>query len=222
MTPQVLGTLSTTFRIFDFCTFYIGFPSYPLRELLSGSEGAYISLVGIQTAQYTTPPSFLQKYAFWRFPIFQNQENSRKTSRKGPYTLLWSLKGPSTTLVGMQTAQDTSVSIFFVTDVRHAFVTVYILLESENSRKSSGKPYFTAGLGVRIQPRTLWWISILFRTPWQPHSESGGTLFVQKMPVSALQGTVTHASPPPPPNKPLPTPIRSIQRLLGQPSQMNN
>ena len=70
----------------------------------------------------------------------------------------------------MQTA------IFFVTDVRHAFVTVYILLESENSRKSSGKPYFTAGLGVRIQPRTLWWISILFRTPWQPHTVSNEQL----------------------------------------------
>ena len=100
------------------------------------------------------------KYAFWRFPIFQNQENSRKTSRKGPYTLLWSLKGPSTTLMDMQTAQDTSVSIFFVTDVRHAFVSVHILLEWEISRKSSGKAYFTAVLGVRIQPRTLWWIII--------------------------------------------------------------
>ena len=80
----------------------MGFPSNSLRELLSGSEGAYSSLVGIQTAQYTPPPSFLQKYAFWRFPIFQNQEKSRKSSRKGPYTLLWSLEGPSTTLVDMQ------------------------------------------------------------------------------------------------------------------------
>ena len=52
------------------------------------------------------------------------------------------------------------VSAFFVTDVRHAFVSVHILLEWEISRKSSGKPYFTAVLGVRIQPRTLWWISI--------------------------------------------------------------
>ena len=52
-------------------------------------------------------------------------------------------------------------------------------------------------LGVRIQPRTLWWISILFRTPWQPHSESGGTHFLQKMSVSALQGTVTHSRNPP-------------------------
>ena len=197
----------------------MGFPSNLLTELLSGSEGAYSSLVGIQTAQYTPPSSFLQKYAFWRFLIFQNQEISRKTSRKGPCTLLWSLKGPSTTLVDMQTAQDTSVSTFLVTDVRHASVSVHILLEWEISRKSSGKPYFTAVLGVTIQSRTLWWISILFRTPWQPHSESGGTLFVQKMPVSALQGTVTHARNPRPP---LPTPIRSIQRLLGQPSQMNN
>jgi len=175
--------------------------------------------VGIQTAQYTPPPSFLKKYAFLKFPIFQNQENSRKSSRKGPYTLLWSLEGPSTTLVDMQTAQDTLVSAFFVTDVRHAFVAVHILLEWEISRKSSGKAYFTAVLGVRIQPRTLWWISILFRTPCQPHSKSGGTHFLQKMSVSALQGTVTHARNPHPP---LPTPIRTIQRLLGQPSQMNN
>ena len=43
VTPQVLGTLSTTFRIFDFRTFYIGFPSNLLRELLSGSKGAYSS-----------------------------------------------------------------------------------------------------------------------------------------------------------------------------------
>ena len=122
VTPQVLGTLSTTFWIFDFRTFYIGFPSNLLRKFLSGSQAAYSSLVDSQTAQYTPPPSFLQKYAFWRFPIFQNQENSRKTLRKGPYTLLWSLEGPSTTLVDMQTAQDTLVSAFFVTDVRHAFV----------------------------------------------------------------------------------------------------
>ena len=90
------------------------------------------------------------------------------------------------------------VSAFFVTDVRHAFVSVHILLEWEISRKSSGKAYFTAVLGVRIQPRTLWWISILFRTPCQPHSKSGGTHFLQKMSVCALQGTVTHASNPPP------------------------
>ena len=90
------------------------------------------------------------------------------------------------------------VSAFFVTDVRHAFVAVHILLEWEISRKSSGKAYFTAVLGVRIQPRTLWWISILFRTPCQPHSKSGGTHFLQKMSVSALQGTVTHARNPPP------------------------
>ena len=81
----------------------------------------------------------------------------------------------------------TLVSAFFVTDVRHAFVSVHILLEWEISRKSSGKPYFTAVLGVTIQSRTLWWISILFRTPWQPHSESGGTHFFQKMSASALQ-----------------------------------
>ena len=110
-------------------------------------------------------------------------------------------------------------SAFFVTGVRHAFVAVHILLEWEISRKSSGKAYFTAVLGVRIQPRTLWWISILFRTPCQPHSKSGGTHFLQKMSVSALQGTVTHDRNPHPP---LPTPSRSIQRLLGQPSQMNN
>jgi len=154
--------------------------------------------VGIQTAQYTPPPSFLKKYAFLKFPIFQNQEKSKKSSRKGPYTLLWSLEGPSTTLVDMQTAQDTLVSAFFVTDVRHAFVAVHILLEWEISRKSSGKAYFTAVLGVRIQPRTLWWISILFRTPCQPHSKSGGTHFLQKISVSALQGTVTHARNPQP------------------------
>ena len=154
--------------------------------------------MGIQTALYTPPPSFLKKSALLRFPIFQNQENSRKTSRKGPYTLLWSLKGPSTTLMDMQTAQDTSVSAFLVTDVRHASVSVHILLEWEISRKSSGKTYFTAVLGVTIQPRTLLWISILFTTPWQPHSESGGTHFLQKMSASALQGTVTHARKPPP------------------------
>ena len=179
----------------------MGFPSNLLRELFSGSEGAYSSVVGIQTAQYTPPSSFLKKYAFLKFPIFQNQEKSRKSSRKGlVYTLLWSLEGPPTTLVDMQTVQDTLVSAFFVTDdvVRHAFVSVYILLEWEISRTSSGKSYFTAVLGVRIQPRTLWWISILFRTPWQPHSESGGTHFLQKMSASALQGTVTHARNPPP------------------------
>ena len=71
-------------------------------------------------------------------------------------------------------------------------------LNGEISRKSSGKPYFTAVLGVRIQPRTLWWISILFRTPCQPHSKSGGTHFLQKMSVSALQGMVNHARNPPP------------------------
>ena len=51
--------------------------------------------------------------------MFQNQEISRKTSRKGPCRLhvLWSLKGPSTTLVDMQAAQDTLVSAFFVTGV---------------------------------------------------------------------------------------------------------
>ena len=98
----------------------------------------------------------------------------------------------------MQTAQDTLVSTFFMTDVRPAFFAVHILLEWEISRKASGKAYFTAVLGVTIQPGTLWWISILFRTPWQPHSESGGALNVQKMPVSALQGTVTHARKPPP------------------------
>ena len=176
----------------------MGFPSNLLTELLSGSEGAHSSLVGIQTAQYTPPSSFLQKYAFWRFLIFQNQEISRKTSRKGPCTLLWSLKAPSTTLVDMQAAQDTSVSTFLVTDVRHASVSVHILLEWEISRKSSGKPYFTAVLGVTIQSRTLWWISILFRTPWQPHSGSGGTQFLQKMSASTLQGMVNHARNPPP------------------------
>ena len=90
------------------------------------------------------------------------------------------------------------VSALFVTDVRHAFVAVRILLEWEISRKSSGKPYFTAVLGVTIQSRTLWWISILFRTPWQPHSESGGTQFLQKMSASALQGTVNHTRNPSP------------------------
>ena len=165
MTPHVPGTLSTTFRIFVFRTFYMGFPSNLLTELLSGSEGAYSSLVGIQTAQYTPPSSFLQKYAFWRFLIFQNQEISRKTSRNGPYTLMRSLGGPSRTLVDMETAQDTLVSTFLVTDVRHASVSVRILLEWEISRKSSGKPHFTAVLGVTIQSRTLWWISILFRHP---------------------------------------------------------
>ena len=120
VTPQVLGTLSTTFRIFDFRTFYMGFPSSLLRELLSASEGAYSSVVGIQTAQNTPSSSFLKKYAFLKFPIFQNQEKARKSSRKGPYTLLWSLGGPSTTLVDMQTAQDTLVSAFLVTDVREA------------------------------------------------------------------------------------------------------
>ena len=93
---------------------------------------------------------------------------------------------------------DTLASAFFVTGVRHAFVSVLILLEWEISSKSSGKACFTAVLGVKIQPRTLWWISIPFRTPCQPHSKSGGTHFLQKMSVSALQGTVTHARSPPP------------------------
>jgi hypothetical protein len=74
----------------------MGFASNSLRELLSGSEGAYSSVVGmvvgIQTTQYTPPSSLLKKYAFLKFPIFQNQEKSRKTSRKGPYTLLRSLE----------------------------------------------------------------------------------------------------------------------------------
>ena len=34
--------------------------------------------------------------------------------------------------------------------------------------------------------------------PWQPHSKSGGTHFLQKMSVSALQGTVIPARTPPP------------------------
>jgi hypothetical protein len=70
----------------------MGFASNSLRELLSGSEGAYSSVVGIQTTQYTPPSSLLKKYAFLKFPIFQNQEKSRKTSRKGSYTLLRSLE----------------------------------------------------------------------------------------------------------------------------------
>jgi hypothetical protein len=42
----------------------MGFASNSLRELLSGSEGAHSSVAGIQTAQYTPPSSFIQKYAF--------------------------------------------------------------------------------------------------------------------------------------------------------------
>ena len=43
------------------------------------------------------------------------------------------------------------------------------------------------------------------------------------MPASALQGTVNHArNPPPTPPHPPHLFGRSIQRLLGQPSQMNN
>ena len=146
-----------------------------------------------------------------------------KTSRKRPCTLLRILKRPSNTLVDMQTAQDTSVSTFLVTDVRNASVSVRILLEWEISRKCSGKPHFTAVVGVTIQSRTLWWISILFRTPWQPHSESGGTQFLQKMSASTLQGMGNHArNPPPTPPHPPHLFGRIIQRLLGQPSQMNN
>ena len=123
----------------------MGFASNSLRELLSGSEGAYSSVVGIQTTQYTPPSSLLKKYAFLKFPIFQNQEKSRKTSRKGSYTLLWSLEGPFTTLVDMQTAQDTLVSAFFVTDVRHAFVAVRILLELGNFQETFRKIVFYCG-----------------------------------------------------------------------------
>ena len=110
----------------------MGFASNSLRELLSGSEGAYTRVVGIRTTQYTPPSSLLKKYAFLKFPIFQNQEKSRKTSRKGPYTLLRSLEGRSTSLVDMHTAQDTLVSTFFMTDVRRAFAAVRILLELGN------------------------------------------------------------------------------------------
>jgi len=123
----------------------MGFPSNLLRELLSGSEGAHSSVAGIQTAQYTPPSSFLQQYAFWTFLIFQNQEISRKTSRKGPYTLMRSLGGPSTTLVDMQTAQDTLVSTFFMTDVRHAFAAVRILLELGNFQEIFRKIVFYRG-----------------------------------------------------------------------------
>ena len=123
----------------------MGFPSNLLRELLSASEGAYSSVVAIQTAQYTPAPSSLQKYAFWRFPILQNQENSRKTSKQRPYTLLRSLECPSTSLVDMQTAQDTLVSTFFMTDVRHAFAAVRILLELGNFQEIFRKIAFYRG-----------------------------------------------------------------------------
>ena len=123
----------------------MGFASNSLRELLSGSEGAYSSVVGIQTAQYPPPSALLKKYAFWRFLIFQNQEISRKTSRKCPYTLLLSLECPSTSLVDMQTAQDTLVSTFFMTDVRHAFAAVRILLELGNFQEIFRKIVFYRG-----------------------------------------------------------------------------
>ena len=186
--------------------------------------------MGTQAAQYTPSSSFLKKHVFWKFHIFQNQENSRKTSRKGPCTLLWSLKGPSTTLVDMQTAQDTSVYTFLVTDVRHASVSVHILLEWEISRKSSGKPYFTAVLGVTIQPRTLWWISILFRTPWHWLAAAFRVERYAFCPEDARQCSAGHGQPrqevqepPTPPSPPSPHLFgRTIQRLLGQPSQMNN
>ena len=110
----------------------MGFASNSLRELLSGSEGAHSSVAGIQTAQYIPLSSFIQKYAFRRFPIFQIQEKSKKTSRKGPYTLLWSLEWPSTSMVDRHTAQDTLVSTFFMTDVSRAFAAVRILLELGN------------------------------------------------------------------------------------------
>ena len=196
MTPHVLGTLSTFFRFLHFLHWF-SFKS--AQRAPFGFQRSLQQSGGHPDRSIHTGAIISHKYAFLKFPIFQNQEKSRKSSRKGPYTLLWSLEGPSSTLVDMQTAQDTLVSAFFVTDVRHAFVSVHILLEWEISRKSSGKAYFTAVLGVRIQPRTLWWISILFRTPWQPHSESGGTHFLQKMSASALQGTVTHARNPPTP-----------------------
>ena len=115
----------------------MGFASNSLRELLSGSEGAYSSVVGIQTTQYTPPSSLLKKYAFLKFPIFQNQEKSRKTSRKGPYTLLRSHV--------MQTAQDTLVSTFYMTDVRHAFAAVRILLELGNFQEIFRKIAFYRG-----------------------------------------------------------------------------
>ena len=97
----------------------------------------------------------LRSTHFGGFPFSRTSKIPGKLQKKGPYTLLWSLEGPSTTLADIQTAQDTLVCTLFVTDVRHAFVAVHILLEWEISRKSSGKAYFTAVLGVRIQSRTL-------------------------------------------------------------------
>ena len=123
----------------------MGFASNSLRELLSGSEGAYSSVVGIQTALYTLPSSVLKKYAFLKFPIFHTQEKSRKSSRKGPDTLLWSLECPSTSLVDMQTAQDALVSTCNMTDVRHAFAAVRILLELGNFQEIFRKIAFYRG-----------------------------------------------------------------------------
>ena len=87
-------------------------------------------------------------------------------------------------------------SAFFVTGVRHAFVAVHILLEWEISRKSSGKAYLPLFSELEYSLEHSGG-SILFRTPCQPHSKSGGTHLLQKMSVSALQGTVTHARNPP-------------------------
>ena len=69
------------------------------------------------------------------------------------------------------------VSAFFVTDVRHAFVSVHILLEWEISRKSSGKAYLPLFSELEYSlEHVLWWISILFRTPCQPHTVSNEQL----------------------------------------------
>ena len=133
-----------------------------------------------------------------------------KTSRKGPYTLLWSLEGPSTTLVDMQTAQDTSVSTFFVTVVRHAFAyqstfclngkfpgnlqekrILPLFSELQYSLEySGGYPYYSGHPGSRIPSREV-------------------RSFSRRCPPVLCRAWSTTPGTPHPPLPTLPTPIRS-------------
>ena len=85
----------------------------------------------------------------------KNPKNPGNLQEKGPTRYCGVLKDPPPPWWTCRLLRTHLVSAFFVTDVRHAFVAVHILLEWEISRKSSGKSYLTVVLGVRIQPRTL-------------------------------------------------------------------
>ena len=116
------------------------------------------------------------------------------------------------------------LSAFFVTDVRHAFVSVHILLEWEISRKASlvqekrilplfseleyslnlehsgGYPCYSGHPGSHIPSREV-------------------RIFSRRCPPVLCRARSPTPGTPHPPHL---TPSRSIQRLLGQPSQMNN